>query len=343
MKKKFFGLSLIAISLPFFAHAELAYTFLAPIPGFEDVPPGSPLLAYLVNFIELMIGVAGVIGVVQLVLCGFSLLTAPGESQRSHAKECILKVVIGLLIALSGYVLLQTINPILNEARLPLPETGDVLAGSRDLPTVPGWYYAYRARRTGNEVFSGTLADQPACQAAEADRRAQGVEITRTCFQVRAVAQGNDFCPNGEPSAEFSEANEGAARQQICGNTSCVGSTPIGINARYCVDTCAVGCTNVQGLPGGAIAEIRRVQQACACNVRITGGTEYHLHVSHAANRPIFDLGKNSRLDNLLRQGQSAPSFGGYTKYLNNGFWYTDEGNHWHVCQAGTNGSAACN
>ena len=237
MIKKFLGLSIITILLPFFAQAEIRYSFLAPIPGFEDIPPGSPLLAYLVDILELTIGVAGVIGVIQLIICGFSLLTAPGESQRSHAKECLLKVVLGLLIALSGYVLLQSINPNLNDTRLNLPTTGDVLAGGRDLPTTPGWYYAYRAARTGNEVFSDTLADQPACQAGEADRRAQGVEITRTCFQVRPVAQGNEFCPKGEPSATFSSANEEATRQQLCGNTSCLGATPIGVNARYCVDT----------------------------------------------------------------------------------------------------------
>ncbi len=49
MIKKFLGLSIITILLPFFAQAEIRYSFLAPIPGFEDIPPGSPLLAYLVD------------------------------------------------------------------------------------------------------------------------------------------------------------------------------------------------------------------------------------------------------------------------------------------------------
>lgn len=104
------------------APQTITYRPLAPLPGTTQ----TELVPYLISLIRLLIGIAGVIGVGKLVLCGFELVTAPGESKKSEAKECVWKVVLGLLIAISGYVLLESINPDLNTLRFAPPLTGTV-------------------------------------------------------------------------------------------------------------------------------------------------------------------------------------------------------------------------
>lgn len=172
------------------------YTFLAPLPGFGS----TELVPYLISLVRFLIGVAGVFAVIQLVRCGFELLTSPGASQREHAKECIWKVVLGLLLILSAYVLLESINPELNKPKLDLPETGQI-EGGREQPTAAGWYFSYRAARTGNEVYSTKYADQAACQAGQASKAAEGVEIIKGCYQVVAEAPEPSGCPTCVPLA----------------------------------------------------------------------------------------------------------------------------------------------
>jgi len=103
------------------------------------------------------------------------------------------------------------------------------------------------------------------------------------------------------------------------------------------------GCTNVGGLPSSAIDFIKGLQSACGCNVVITGGTEYWLHKTHAAGKPIFDLrlkeggtltGATKYI--LANATGKRSSFTNYRVFLNN-FWLTDEGDHWHVCELGQN------
>jgi hypothetical protein len=99
------------------------------------------------------------------------------------------------------------------------------------------------------------------------------------------------------------------------------------------------------GLGGTVQAELVRLSKEVSSSclpIVITGGTEAHLHASHAVGRPIFDLRQCPALDAEIKTGTMADSFGSYKKYLNNGFWYTEEGDHWHVCRAGTNNTPAC-
>ncbi len=192
MRKFFLLLTPFVAVFPLTASA-ITYDLLAPLPGVRN----TELVPYLISVLGLLIGIAGLIGVIRLVTCGFELLLSPGESQRSHAKECIWKVVLGLLLAISAFVLLRTINPVLITPTFVLPTTPVTpIAGSQSTPTTPGWYYAYDAGRTGNEVFSGRFSDQTQCQTAETSTARQ-TTVTRPCFQVTAQAPaGCSSCVN---------------------------------------------------------------------------------------------------------------------------------------------------
>jgi hypothetical protein len=107
------------------------------------------------------------------------------------------------------------------------------------------------------------------------------------------------------------------------------------------------GCTNVNGLPQDTISFIKGLSGS-AGNIVITGGTE-NGHSSHGQNLPIFDLRKtNALISFILRSGKGPnPSFCNtgtgkcYTKWLYSGYWFTDEGDHYHVCKEGTQAPTA--
>ncbi|MEK7118796.1 MAG: hypothetical protein AAB869_04250, partial [Patescibacteria group bacterium] len=140
-------------------------------------------------------------------------------------------------------------------------------------------------------------------------------------------------------------ASESAARTELCGNTSCVGSTPIAVNTGPCPNIGATECTNIAGLGSAAVNAIRALQAACNCNIVISGGTEYWLHKTHAAGRPIFDLrakqSTNADLNRFLLANGTGKrsSFANYRVFWG-GFWWTREAentsnDHWHACQLG--------
>ncbi len=67
-----------------------------------------------------IIGITGILAVVMIVICGIRLMTSASASGKSEAKSCITNAIFGVLIALGGWLLLNTVNPQLlkNDARI---------------------------------------------------------------------------------------------------------------------------------------------------------------------------------------------------------------------------------
>lgn len=122
----------------------------------------------------------------------------------------------------------------------------------------------------------------------------------------------------------------------------------ITVNNPPCSDGGTSGCTNVVGLPQGAIIGLATVQAGCTfqsgsiCNIKITGGTEGG-HVSHGPGIPVVDLAKNSTLDSFITTGHTSrpTAYGPVYDLVVNGqkVSFLDEGAnvtgstgaHWHV------------
>jgi type IV secretory pathway VirB2 component (pilin) len=328
---KYALLSFFFPSIAFAQSAPATYTLMAPLGG---VLEGSPnLTTYLQGIVQVTIGIAGILAVIMIVVCGIKLMGSPSASGKSEAKECVWNAIFGVLLALGAWILLNTINPLLlsNEVNLTEvtvapatpPPSGPV---TDPYPTQAGWYFKYSDATGIHYNPGGTSAET--CAALLAPAEAAGKTIIpvngQKCFQVLA------------PSAPVPSQGELATRNTLCGNNSCIGSTPVGINNRPCPQVGSTGCTNVVGLPSTAVNVVKALQAACNCNVVITGGTEYWLHKSHRADQPIFDLRKSTAVNSyLLANGTGKrSSFVNYRVYWD-GFWWTDEGDHWHVCQAG--------
>src|SRR3989344_3532828 len=91
------------------------YTPLAPLPGLPAVPYETdtecPLGNYLNIIIKLVIGIAAVLAMVMIVMGGIEYMTSDLISSKESGKDTIRNAILGLLIALGAYLILNTINP----------------------------------------------------------------------------------------------------------------------------------------------------------------------------------------------------------------------------------------
>ncbi len=344
--QKYYLLALALGSL-FFSHTAFAacvnpaeYELIAP---FGTLNGCVDLTKYLSGMLETVIGIAGVLAVVMIVVCGIKLMSAGSVGGKSEAKECITNALFGVLLAISSYVILNTINPLLLKktpsvtpviiAVTTPPPPGPAVSA---LPIEAGWYFRYIDKK-GNTTNSPRYDTQQTCAAQMKSQTDAGVSITNS-------PQGKMECFQIFPASQPLNASEAAVRTALCGNNSCVNQKPIGINThacRYAGDPAS--CTNVGGLGNASVIAIQNLQTACGCNIIITGGTEYWKHNTHAIGSGVFDLrwdGDATILANTIKsQGSFKMSFSGNHRWLYNGFWYTDEvsssARHWHVCPVG--------
>jgi len=109
---------------------DTTYTPLAPLPGLgldeKGQPTDRPIDTkqkcafgnYLNIIIKLVLGIAGVLAMVMIVMGGIEYMTSDLISSKEAGKEQITHAVLGLLLALGAYLILNTINPQLLSACL---------------------------------------------------------------------------------------------------------------------------------------------------------------------------------------------------------------------------------
>ncbi len=100
-----------------------------PIPGLFDEKGGYPideslLVKYLSAFYVYFIGVIGILAVVMIMYGGYHYIVSLGNPTRmNQGKEIISSAIIGLVLALTSFLLLSTINPALIDFKgiMPVP------------------------------------------------------------------------------------------------------------------------------------------------------------------------------------------------------------------------------
>jgi len=94
-----------------------------PTPTALSVNIGSLSSATITTYIQAiynyLLGAAAVLAVIVIAVGGFRYIIAAGGAQIEEAKKMIVHAIVGLLIAVTSYVLLQTVNPQLTVLRLP--------------------------------------------------------------------------------------------------------------------------------------------------------------------------------------------------------------------------------
>jgi len=139
MKKGIFGIAVLACSLLFIpagiAKADTSYTLLQPLPlgsslgneGASEVT-STTFSDYVTGGFKLGIGIAGALAVVMIIWGGFEYITTDIISKKGDGRKKINNAIIGLLLALASFLILQTINRSLVNFKgtilPPLPKSG---------------------------------------------------------------------------------------------------------------------------------------------------------------------------------------------------------------------------
>ena len=93
-----------------------AYALLEPLPGLDKV--NVTLSDYLGWLFPFILVVASILAVIMIVIGGLELAGGGNESLKTKGKEKIESAIYGLLLAVSAYLILYTINPNLVNGKL---------------------------------------------------------------------------------------------------------------------------------------------------------------------------------------------------------------------------------
>ncbi len=113
------------------------YTLLAPIGEFRVAPDN---IGEYFNVIFLIaIGLCGVLAVIMIVIGGIQYMGDESVFGKTQAKERITKAILGLIIALGAFALLNTINPeLLGGGGLNIKQVTAEIEGDTDAPVTMG-------------------------------------------------------------------------------------------------------------------------------------------------------------------------------------------------------------
>ncbi|MEI7809986.1 MAG: pilin [bacterium] len=97
------------------------YTLLAPLPdgnggqltNFESDPTKNPCAfgKYMNTLIKIVLGISAVLAMIMIIKGGFEYMGSSLPSGKESGKGTIMEAILGLIIALSAYLILYTINP----------------------------------------------------------------------------------------------------------------------------------------------------------------------------------------------------------------------------------------
>ena len=103
---------------------EDCYALLAPIGDLKEIKGDITLGSYVNILVSTVIGIAGLLAVVMIVVGGIQYMTTDALAGKSNARETITKALLGLILALGSYLILKTINPqlLIVEPNIPVIE-----------------------------------------------------------------------------------------------------------------------------------------------------------------------------------------------------------------------------
>ena len=95
------------------AAQKVEYTLLQPLitPSSEPIKIVDNLGVYLNSIFRVVLGIIGILAVIKIILGGLQYLSTDAVSGKSEGKASIQAAVGGLLLAITAWIILYTINP----------------------------------------------------------------------------------------------------------------------------------------------------------------------------------------------------------------------------------------
>ena len=125
MKKYLLITLLVIIVLGLAGSAQAVTTIIQDYPELGGISPqkGTDLPHFIKYIFLFAIGIVGIVGLLAIIIGAFGYLTAVGNPQKaSNAKDKIISALLGLLLLLGSYLLLNIINPDLLTLGINFPE-----------------------------------------------------------------------------------------------------------------------------------------------------------------------------------------------------------------------------
>jgi hypothetical protein len=275
------------------------YCLLAPIGGITVIKDAD-LENYFGTIYKILIAAAGVLALLMIFWGGVQYMTVDSLLDKSLGKARIQNAVFGLIIALSSYAILNTVNPKLLNFTFGVDKL-EISFSPEDIDA------AIPQSLGPDGKFCGLYTDGEAWEDDAAER---------TQLLNLGATVSTPICTT-------------------TGQTNCIPSTDVKVPT--CTVVGQGGCTSVKGLRiTGGIAKLRSL--CPTCELTITGGTECWLHSSgtaHGKNSPAVDL-RNTGTPILRRfveaPGNSKGQLGTWGRlYVVNGIEVVDEGDHYHI------------
>ncbi len=242
---------------------------------------------------------------------GILRFTSYGNTSRLAKSKSIFKsVAIGLAIALSGYLIVQTLlNSLMNQNFFSNGWSWKTLNCSGDRPR----------QSKVSDIFKNLYVSPNAT------------------ITTGGTGTGTSGGTGGAVVAGASETDQ-AARNALANacqaGVNCFTYTSHG----NCSDPTVSTCTSLDGIKEGTVNQLIALQKDCGCVINISGATETghggtadNVHTQGLA----VDLSKNASLNGIIQsytQTTATVSGSQAAAYrAPNGVLYIDEGNHWHM------------
>lgn len=260
------------------------------------------------NVIKFLIAVGILLATIGVVWAGFLMLTAGGDPGKvEKGKSVLVSVLIGIIIALASYLIVDTIIRSL---------TNYTLSSLQSLSCQPQ-----------TTLSKGSPATQ-----------------RNNCF---VDADGHLDCPVGASTGGTGTGGDGTGLTHDQANlllhpsitvTSSAGAAGV---RDSCPETSTIssggstGCTTLDGMTREGVEALNRIQGACNCNITVTGANEPG-HQTHK-NGLNWDLAQTSDLNNYFNAVVQptgvtrTTSIGNEYKDPRTGNCWLVEGNHYHI------------
>jgi len=281
-------------SLPQFELDE--YELLAPLPGISRIGVGFTFGDYLNILFQLLIGVAGVLAVVVIVIRGIQYMMEESIIEKGEAKKKIWGAIGGLVLALGSFMLLNTINPQLVNLSLTVRTASinidvdipqDFINGRTCINTVTGPY-------DKNEFWT--------TQETENTFRAK----LRTDYNVSVTSTNGRTCLKvGDPGCTSVTSKKGNL------NTSSIATI------RNACSDCTIQIT-------GAVECWLHGRRGTQNTFHYPGSSTIDLSFSKSLNKHITGKERSGQIRRLVKEQGTA-------RFEKNGLSFLFESDHWHV------------
>ncbi len=204
---------------------EGEYCALTTIPGLTTAKQSVNPVQVVTNIYGVSIGIAAILAVAMIVWAGVEYATVESLGGKSDAKDRWHGALIGLVLLLSSYIILKTINVDLVNINLDLgtPIKGDVMAGN--LQSALDSYDSVLKEKNKNEAAVATLTNE---------RNARQARLTA----LEAAGNGNSAEANAlRTNVSLAEADLASATQKLEASKTAFDSVIRTVNestATYC-------------------------------------------------------------------------------------------------------------